>query len=187
MGAFGVLLLRITQRRFSATQYALFSSLFALPRLVAGPITGFIVHAVGWIPFFWFTMVMGLPGMILLARFVPPGSREPDLETETREPTARPLSTTAVAARAVAAGAIAFLLSVGTLAALAGLEAVREGAELAFRERSLAILMPGDAGAWLEWLGSVTVGIITALLLGAVVAVRHGMTGRPESGGRGGT
>ena len=40
MGAFGVLLLRLTEKRFSATQYALFSSLFALPRVVAGPITG---------------------------------------------------------------------------------------------------------------------------------------------------
>ena len=39
-GAFSVLLLRMTQKRFSATQYALFSSLFALPRLLAGPITG---------------------------------------------------------------------------------------------------------------------------------------------------
>ena len=36
-GAFSVLLLRMTQKRFSATQYALFSSLFALPRLLAGP------------------------------------------------------------------------------------------------------------------------------------------------------
>ena len=36
-GAFSVLLLRLTQKRFSATQYALFSSLFALPRLLAGP------------------------------------------------------------------------------------------------------------------------------------------------------
>ena len=35
-GAFGVLLLRLTEKRFSATQYALFSSLFALPRVIAG-------------------------------------------------------------------------------------------------------------------------------------------------------
>ena len=34
--AFSVLLLRMTQKQFSATQYALFSSLFALPRLLAG-------------------------------------------------------------------------------------------------------------------------------------------------------
>ena len=60
MGAFGVLLLRLTEKRFSATQYALFSSLFALPRVVAGPITGFTVSAVGWPAFFLLTMVLGV-------------------------------------------------------------------------------------------------------------------------------
>jgi len=35
-GAFGVLLLRLTQKQFSATQYALFSSVFALGRTLAG-------------------------------------------------------------------------------------------------------------------------------------------------------
>src|SRR5690606_38281792 len=39
-GAFNVLLLRLTQKRFSATQYALLSSIFALGRTVAGPISG---------------------------------------------------------------------------------------------------------------------------------------------------
>ena len=81
MGAFGVLLLRLTEKRFSATQYALFSSLFALPRVVAGPITGFTVSAVGWPSFFLLTMVLGLPGLLMLARFVPIGVREPDLES----------------------------------------------------------------------------------------------------------
>jgi PAT family beta-lactamase induction signal transducer AmpG len=79
MGAFGVLLLRLTEKRFSATQYALFSSLFALPRVVAGPITGFTVNAVGWPSFFLLTMVLGIPGLVMLGRFVPPGVREPDL------------------------------------------------------------------------------------------------------------
>jgi PAT family beta-lactamase induction signal transducer AmpG len=80
MGAFGVLLLRLTEKRFSATQYALFSSLFALPRVVAGPITGFTVSAVGWPAFFLLTMVAGIPGLVMLARFVPLGTREPDLD-----------------------------------------------------------------------------------------------------------
>ena len=44
MGAFGVLLFRLTEKRFSATQYALFSSLFAVPRVLAGPLTGFTVE-----------------------------------------------------------------------------------------------------------------------------------------------
>ena len=78
MGAFGVLLLRLTEKRFSATQYALFSSLFALPRVVAGPITGFAVNAVGWPAFFLITMLLGVPGLLMLARFVPIRGREPE-------------------------------------------------------------------------------------------------------------
>ena len=62
-GAFSVLLLRLTQKRFSATQYALFSSLFALPRVLAGPIAGFAVDAIGWSAFYLATMVCGIPGL----------------------------------------------------------------------------------------------------------------------------
>ncbi|HXV59949.1 MAG TPA: MFS transporter, partial [Vicinamibacteria bacterium] len=68
-GAFLVLLLRMTQKRFSATQYALFSSLFALPRLLAGPVSGFAVDAIGWQTFFLSTMAMGIPGLVMLYRF----------------------------------------------------------------------------------------------------------------------
>jgi PAT family beta-lactamase induction signal transducer AmpG len=42
-GAFMVLLLRLTQKRFSATQYALFSSVFALGRTIAGPIADSLI------------------------------------------------------------------------------------------------------------------------------------------------
>jgi len=79
MGAFGVLLFRLTEKRFSATQYALFSSLFAVPRVLAGPITGFTVDALGWPSFFLLTMALGIPGLVMLARFVPIGVREPYL------------------------------------------------------------------------------------------------------------
>ncbi len=81
-GAFSVLLLRLTEKRFSATQYALFSSLFALPRVAAGPITGFAVAAIGWSSFFLTTLVIGIPGLMMLNRFVPLGVREPQFEHE---------------------------------------------------------------------------------------------------------
>jgi PAT family beta-lactamase induction signal transducer AmpG len=79
-GAFAVLLLRLTEKRFSATQYALFTSLFGLPRLIAGPVCGFLVGAFGWTTFFWITIASGLPGLAFLARFVPFGVREPAIE-----------------------------------------------------------------------------------------------------------
>ena len=76
-GAFSVLLLRLTQKEFSATQYALFSSLFALPRIFAGPVTGVLVDSLGWRDFFWFTIAVGVPGLLMLQRFSPLGAREP--------------------------------------------------------------------------------------------------------------
>lgn len=68
-GAFSVLLLRLTQKRFSVTQYALFSSLFAIPRIISGPISGVMVDSIGWTNFFAFTLVAGIPGLMMLQRF----------------------------------------------------------------------------------------------------------------------
>jgi PAT family beta-lactamase induction signal transducer AmpG len=78
--AFLVLLLRITEKRFSATQYALFSSVFAFPRIFSGPAAGFLVHEFGWKSFFWLSLVVGIPGLVLLQRFAPLGVREPAIE-----------------------------------------------------------------------------------------------------------
>lgn len=75
-GAFSVLLLRLTQKRFSATQYALFSSLFGIPRLLSGPLSGFLVNTMGWKAFFWLTILGGIPGLLLLHRFAPLGVRD---------------------------------------------------------------------------------------------------------------
>ncbi|MDH3563250.1 MAG: MFS transporter, partial [Gammaproteobacteria bacterium] len=79
-GAFSVLLLRMTMKQFSATQYALFTSLFALPRILAGPVTGVMVDAIGWREFFLFTIAVGIPGMLMLQRFSPLGRRDPEIQ-----------------------------------------------------------------------------------------------------------
>ena len=126
-GAFSVLLLRITQKRFSATQYALFSSLFALPRLLAGPITGFVVDAIGWSAFFLSTIAMGIPGLVMLARFVPIGVREPEFTVD-REETERkaPLTASALAVRGVMGGILLGLFAFVLAALLAALKTMRE-------------------------------------------------------------
>src|SRR5262249_61634289 len=63
-GAFGVLLLRLTQKRFSATQYALLSSLFTIPRVLAGPVAGLLAATVGWRDFFVLSVFGGIPGLV---------------------------------------------------------------------------------------------------------------------------
>lgn len=60
------LLISLCNHRFSATQYALLSSLAAIGRVFIGPPSGYLVEAVGWVPFFFITFLVALPGIALL-------------------------------------------------------------------------------------------------------------------------
>ena len=75
-----VLLLRVCDRRYSATQFALLSSLFALGRWASGPPSGFLAEAVGYPVFFALcASVMALPGFWFLQRIAPIAGREVNL------------------------------------------------------------------------------------------------------------
>jgi len=74
-----------SRKRFSATQLALFSSFFALPRSVTGVFAGALVEggwgieAQGWTTFFYICFLAAIPGMILLY-WVAPWGGEPEQE-----------------------------------------------------------------------------------------------------------
>src|SRR6185503_9055889 len=76
--AFVAFLSRATDRRFTATQYALFSSLTALPRTLASSSTGYLIQAVGYQWFFVCCALFAVPGLLLLGK-VAPWRREPVL------------------------------------------------------------------------------------------------------------
>ncbi len=57
--------------RFSATQFALLSSLMAASRDIIIAPAGGIAEAVGWPTFFLITLVAGIPGLLLLPVFAP--------------------------------------------------------------------------------------------------------------------
>jgi len=65
--AFVALLMALCNHRYTATQYALLSALAAVGRVYVGPASGFLVEAVGWVSFFFFTFLAALPGLALLA------------------------------------------------------------------------------------------------------------------------
>ena len=66
--AFVVYLSSLTSIKFTATQYALFSSMMLfIPKLIAG-YAGGIVDLVGYSQFFIFTAVLGLPVLVLIYR-----------------------------------------------------------------------------------------------------------------------
>ena len=76
--AFVAFMASITDKRFTATQYALLTSLMGVPRVLASAPTGFFAKALGWKGFFIGCTVMAAPGMLLLLKFAPwnPGDRE---------------------------------------------------------------------------------------------------------------
>ncbi len=57
-----------TDRRFSATQYALLSSLMGVPRVFIAVPTGWIAEAFGWQQFFLICTLTAIPGILLLIR-----------------------------------------------------------------------------------------------------------------------
>jgi PAT family beta-lactamase induction signal transducer AmpG len=174
-GAFSVLLLRMTQKRFSATQYALFSSLFALPRLLAGPISGFVVDAIGWRTFFLSTLVMGIPGLLMLARFVPVGVKEPEFTV--KEPERKtPLTGAELLARGVLGAALACVLALGSVAALAALKTMREAPAVGFdfARALLGLRNPVEITDFVQLVGIAAFTLIGGLFTAAVYAARRG-------------
>lgn len=66
--AFVVYLSSLTSIKFTATQYALFSSMMLfVPKLIAG-YAGGIVNLIGYSQFFIFTAILGLPVLVLIYR-----------------------------------------------------------------------------------------------------------------------
>ena len=64
--AFVAFLMALTDRRFSAAQYALLSALAAIGRVYVGPVAGVVVEQQGWPTFFLLTVAAAVPGLLML-------------------------------------------------------------------------------------------------------------------------
>jgi PAT family beta-lactamase induction signal transducer AmpG len=70
--------------RFSATQYALLTSVLAVTGLLAGATSGYLQTGLGWPGFFVASVLMAAPGMALLTFVVRDGSQPPPVSDERR-------------------------------------------------------------------------------------------------------
>ena len=69
--AFVAFMASITDKRFTATQYALLTSLMGVPRVLASAPTGYLAKNLGWQGFFIGCTLIAIPGMLLLLKFAP--------------------------------------------------------------------------------------------------------------------
>ena len=69
--AFVAFIARTTHPAYTATQFALFTSLAAMPRTFANAATGWLVEMMGWMGFFLLCALLAVPGMLLLLKVAP--------------------------------------------------------------------------------------------------------------------
>jgi len=175
-GAFSVLLLRLTHKEFSATHYALLSSIFALGRTVAGPIAGIMVDAIGWKPFFIFTIFAAVPGLVMLQSFVPIGTRDPDLRIENR-PEGIPLTFRRLLARAVTGTLLGMAIAGILSASLNALRNLHLDPANGFDILTplVALVQPATLSDWITTAAVLLFGGVFGLSAAAFAAARHGI------------
>ena len=69
--AFVAYIAQTTHPLYTATQFALFTSLAAVPRTFANAATGYMVENLGWFKFFIICFVLAIPGMLMLIKVAP--------------------------------------------------------------------------------------------------------------------
>lgn len=69
--AYSAFMASITNKKFTATQYALLTSLMGVPRVIASAPTGYLAKYIGWENFFISCVLIAIPGMLLLLKFAP--------------------------------------------------------------------------------------------------------------------
>jgi PAT family beta-lactamase induction signal transducer AmpG len=175
-GAFGVLLLRMTQRKFSATQYALFSSIFALGRTITGPIAGYFADALGWTPFYFLCTVASIPGLLLLQQFAPIGGREPALDALERIEE-HPITRRRLAVSSLVAAVAGFSVALSLSALLSALKTARLDPSLGvdFAGALARMLSPSAVPDWIRLAGLGVVGLVIGVGTAAFLLARHGV------------
>lgn len=75
--AFVAYIAHTTHPAYTATQFALFTSLAAVPRTFVNATAGWLVDQMGWGSFFLLCAALAIPGMLLLLKVAPWGATQP--------------------------------------------------------------------------------------------------------------
>ena len=67
--AFTAFMMNICDKRYTATQFALLTSFMAITRTLVATPSGFIQQGVGWEMYFIISILISIPGLLLLLRY----------------------------------------------------------------------------------------------------------------------
>ncbi len=190
-GALGVLMLRLTSKEFSATQFALLSSLMALPRVIVGPFAGVLAYSLGWTLFFLLTVPIAIPGLVMLNKFVPFGAKDAVVGADEAAGTQVPIGRRDLLGRGVLAFLVSLLIAGAWNTLLAAMADSRKVFATArplelkwlFVEQRLelhyaALIHPVGAMEWVDLAGPVVFALLIAGATAALIAARRGVRPR---------
>lgn len=80
--AFVAYIAKTTHPLYTATQFALFTSLAAVPRTLVNAGTGYMVETLGWVNFYILCFVLAIPGMLLLVKVAPWNGKDNAVQAE---------------------------------------------------------------------------------------------------------
>ena len=64
--AFLAFLMSVCDKRYAATQYAILTAAFAGTRFLIGSVSGILAERMGYAGYFWLTLILGIPGLLLV-------------------------------------------------------------------------------------------------------------------------
>jgi PAT family beta-lactamase induction signal transducer AmpG len=64
--SFLAFLMYVCDREHAATEFALLTAAYGLTRTAIGSASGFLAHSLGYAPYFWITVFLGIPALLLL-------------------------------------------------------------------------------------------------------------------------
>jgi MFS transporter, PAT family, beta-lactamase induction signal transducer AmpG len=67
--AFTAFMMNLCDKRFTATQYALLTSVMGLSRVIGGAPTGYLAQSLGWEQYFLVSVLAMVPGLLLVTRY----------------------------------------------------------------------------------------------------------------------
>lgn len=67
--AYAAFIMSLCDKRFTGTQFALLTSVMALTRLIANAPAGYIAKAVGWPTYFFISILLMIPALLVLRRY----------------------------------------------------------------------------------------------------------------------
>ncbi|MBM4783209.1 MAG: AmpG family muropeptide MFS transporter [Archangiaceae bacterium] len=178
--AFSFLMIRLTEKRFSATQYALLSSLFGLGRTLTGPPSGALADALGWSAFFLLSIPAAIPGLIMLRRFAPFSSPTLiEISGDDAKPIERgePWEAKTLWARGGASALFAIILGIVGAASLTALKTWRETKQFDLGAAIISTVTPAKLADSLDLIGAILFGGLVGLAVAATLAAR----GKPRS------